>query len=321
MRHLGADAVLGVLDNADFLLRRTLVARRFNRAIARGDVHLHYQPIVSLTDGSVAAAEALIRWRTIDGWLPPSAFLPFLVGRRDSLRLHTFVLGAAIAQARAWELAGRSIQVTVNVSPRSVDAALAAQISRNLRDTGLAPQLLHLELTELEDGPGLLERAGALHDLRDLGVSISIDDFGRGESSLDRLVSLPLDVLKIDRGFIATMGHDRRSAGVVRSATELAHTLEMSAVGEGVETARQWHSLREWGCDYAQGFLISRPLPPEQFMAALASDVIPRLDRLAEAPPATERRAGPSDRRYGTNDRRRRGADLWPRPLGRPARR
>src|SRR3954447_20339088 len=136
------------------------------------------------------------------------------------------------------------------------------QIAEALHQTSLAPQLLHLELTEHEDGPWFGPRATALQELRELGVSISIDDFGRGESSLDRLVSLPLDVLKIDRDFIAGIGYDRPSAGVVKSATDLAHTLEMSAVGEGVETPEQWHALREWGCDYAQGFLISPPLPP-----------------------------------------------------------
>ena len=311
---------LSVLSRADFMLRRTLVARRFATAVSRGDVGLHYQPIVSLTDGSIAAAEALIRWRTMDGWVPPGSFLPYLEERRAAHRLHSFVFDAATTQARAWARSGHSIQVTVNVAPRYVDAAMVDQIARALRDTRLEPRLLHLELTEHEDGPWFGQRAAALHDLRELGVSISIDDFGCGESSLSRLISLPLDVLKIDRGFVGAIGHDRRSASVVRSATDLAHTLEMSAVGEGVETAEQWHSLREWGVDYAQGFLISPPLPPQQFMPALRSNVIPALDRLARPSPV-ERRIGPDDRRHGARDRRQRGADLWPRRLERPARR
>ena len=310
-----------MFTRADFILRRTLIARRFANAVARGDVALHYQPIVSLTDGSIAAAEALIRWRTVDGWVSPSAFLPFLEGRRDAHRLHSFVINAATAQARAWERSGQSIQVTINVAPRYVDAAMVDQIKRALRDTDLAPQLLHLELTEHEEGPWFGERAAALQDLRDLGVSISIDDFGRGESSMSRLIALPLDVIKIDRDFIAAIGRDRRGAGVVKSATELAHRLEMSAVGEGVETPEQWHSLRQLGCDYAQGFLISAPLPPEEFMPALLSSVIPTIDRLDRPAAAVERRFGASDRRHGGRDRRRRGADLWPRPIERPGRR
>ena len=309
-----------MLGRTDFRLRRALVARRFATAVSKGDVVLHYQPIVSLRDGTIAAAEALIRWRTVDGWIPPGAFLPYLEERRDARRLHSFVLGAATAQARAWALAERRIQVTVNVSPGYVDAAMVDQIAGALRDTRLEPALLHLELTEHEDGPWFGERAAALHDLRELGVSISIDDFGRGESSLSRLITLPLDVLKIDRGFVGGIGEDRRSASVVRSATDLAHTLEMSAVGEGVETPEQWHSLREWGVDYAQGFLISPPLPPEQFMPALRSSVIPAIDRLA-TPSAVERRIGAVDRRHGARDRRRRGAAEWPRQLERPARR
>ena len=309
-----------MFTRADFILRRALIARRFASAVSRGDVALHYQPIVSLRDGSIAAAEALIRWRTVDGWVPPSAFLPYLEQRRDAHRLHSFVIGAATAQARAWERSGRSIQVTINVSPRYVDTAMVDQITRALRDTKLAPQLLHLELTEHEEGPWFGERAAALHELRDLGVSISIDDFGRGESSMSRLIALPLDVLKIDRDFVAALGRDRRGAGVVKSATELAHTLEMSAVGEGVETPEQWHSLQQLGCDYAQGFLISAPLPPEEFMPALLSSVIPRIDRLARPAPV-ERRIGASDRRHAARDRRRRGGDLWPRPIERPGRR
>jgi EAL domain-containing protein (putative c-di-GMP-specific phosphodiesterase class I) len=309
-----------VLARGGVILRRRLVARRFAAAISKGDVGLHYQPIVSLRDGNIAAAEALIRWRTAGGWVPPSAFLPHLEERRDARRLHSFVLDAATAQARAWEQSGHGIQVTVNVSPRYVDGAMVDQIAQALHDTGLAPQLLHLELTEHEDGPWFGARATALQELRDLGVSISIDDFGRGESSLDRLVSLPLDVLKIDRDFIAGIGYDRRSSGVVKSATDLAHTLEMSAVGEGVETPEQWHALREWGCDYAQGFLISPPLPPEQLMPALLSTVIPTIDRLS-TPADVERRVGAVDRRRAMPDRRRRGADEWPRAMARPSRR
>ena len=300
---------------------RIFVARRFARATAAGDVELHYQPIVSLKDGSIVAAEALLRWRSADGWLLPGTFLPYLRGRRDWARLHAFVIDAATAQARAWERHGRGIQVTVNVSPRSVDTALADHVRRALRRTGLTPQLLHVELTEVGDGPWLGELAASLQRLRDLGVSISIDDFGQGESSLSRLVSLPLDVLKIDREFVAAIGYDRRSAGAVRSATQLAHTLEMSAVGEGVETPEQFHALREWGCDYAQGFLIARPLPAEQFMPNLVSSVIPTLDRLAGAPGVVDRRVGPTDRRHRGGDRRWRGAGNWPRPVRRPARR
>jgi EAL domain-containing protein (putative c-di-GMP-specific phosphodiesterase class I) len=311
---------LTAIPNGPIAVRRRLIARRFDRAAATGDLQLHYQPIVSLKDGSIAAAEALIRWRTAGGWLPPSAFLPYMRGTRESARLHSFVIDAATAQARAWQERGQSIQVTVNVSPRAVDTALARQITVALRDTGLDPQLLHVELTEIDDGPWTGELAASLHRLRDLGVTISIDDFGQGESSLARLVSLPLDVLKIDRGFIAAMEHDRRSAGAVKNATDLAHSLAMSAVGEGVETPEQWHSLREWGCDYAQGFLISRPLPADQLMPALLSNVIPMLDRLSRAPGGIERRIGPDDRRH-LGDRRRRGPDLWPHPVERRARR
>jgi EAL domain-containing protein (putative c-di-GMP-specific phosphodiesterase class I) len=302
-------------------LARGLVARRFSSALDRGDISLHYQPIVSLRDGSIAAAEALIRWRTVDGWFPPAAFLPYLEGTRHARRLHAFVLQEATAQARAWERRGHAIQVTINVSPHCVDADLVHDVAAALRTTELPPPLLHLELTELDGGRWLLERAASLEELRGLGVSISIDDFGKGESSLSRLVSLPLDVLKIDQSFIAAMSHDRKSAGIVRSVTDLAHTLEMSAVGEGVETAEQWHSLREWGCDYAQGFLICRPVPADQLMPMLVSSVIPTIDSLAGVPEAIERRAGPDDRRRGSFERRQRDSELWPRRPAARARR
>ena len=124
---------------SDLARPRLIVARRFARAAAAGHVQLHYQPIVSLKDGSIAAAEALLRWRTEDGWLLPGAFLPSLQGRRASARLHAFVVDAATAQARAWEREGRSIQVTINVAPRAVDRELIEHVRRALSRTGLTP--------------------------------------------------------------------------------------------------------------------------------------------------------------------------------------
>jgi EAL domain-containing protein (putative c-di-GMP-specific phosphodiesterase class I) len=227
-----------------------------------------------------------------------------------------------VEQSRAWQRQDRAIQVSVNVSPESLGHDLVDRIGAALSRAELSSHLFHVELTELRTtGEWSTERAEAFERLQQLGVSISIDDFGQGESSLWRLASLPVDVLKIDRGFIASMTDDRRSGSVVRSATELAHTLEMSAVAEGVETPEQWHALRAWGCDFAQGFLLGRPVAAEAFMAALESDVVPTIEQLSEQVVPVDRRVGPLDRRQSGSDRRQRGEGTWPRGPRRFARR
>jgi EAL domain-containing protein (putative c-di-GMP-specific phosphodiesterase class I) len=289
---------------------RPAPGRRVRHAAKRDELKLHYQPIVAVESGTVVAAEALVRWdHPRLGLLPPKAFLPQLARPRDADALNFFVLESAIAQARDWQLSGRDMQISVNVSPQWLTPRLAEIVAEELDRWGVPPRLLHVEVTELPDGrPGFERGAAALERLRGLGISVSLDDFGAGESSLTRLIRLPMDTLKVDRSFVSAMDADRRSAGVVRNSIQLAHSFEMDVVAEGVETEEQWHRLRTWRCDLAQGFLLSQPMPPDELMAWLESEAVPLLRRLTASPrPFVDRRVGPADRRRGPADRRGRG--------------
>jgi diguanylate cyclase len=280
-------------------------------ALRRRELVLHYQPKVDLGDASVVAAEALVRWRhPRHGLVTPAEFLPHVAGSRLMRDITEEVVERAVRDAREWQSRGKPLRVAVNVSPDCLTLELSRTVERALGETELPPELLRLELTELPGAtPGFEPYVEALDRLHVLGVTISLDDFGQGESSLARLASLPVDALKIDQSFIHAMSHDRKSAAVVWTAIQLAHRFEMTVIAEGVETEEQWHRLREWNCDLAQGHLISRALPSHELVAWLAGESQFQLRRLAResAAASIERRTGVADRRKGPSDRRRRG--------------
>ena len=284
---------------------------RFRVAAARGRIELHYQPIVEPRSGRAVAAEALVRWRhPRHGIVPPVAFLPYIEGTRTEKVLNRLVIDHATRQAAAWAAAGRELQVTVNLSPPCLDSCLGEQIAFALERTQLSPSLLHIELTER--GDAYEESAGyatALEQIRRLGVTISLDDFGRARSSLMRLTTLPVDALKIDRGFVTAI-EDSRSAGVLRNAIQLAHTLELKVVAEGVESAAQWHRLHDWGADFAQGFLLSPPVPSNELIEWIDGERADLFAALRRSRSLVERRTGFDDRRRMA-DRRggRRGSE------------
>ena len=255
--------------------------------IARGELELHYQPKVALSDGAVAGVEALVRWRhPTRGLLFPDAFLPAVEQTNIMRPLTERVLHDAIAQAVVWRDAGRTLEVAVNVAaPNLLDLGFPATVRRVLAEHGADARLLRLEVTEdavLVD----VERASqVLAELRGLHVGVSIDDFGTGHSSLARLRNLPVDELKIDRSFVRTDDVGWRDAAIVRAAAMLGRELGLTVVVEGVEDAGRWHDVREMQCDLVQGYLASRPLPAAGLDAWLAG--------WDDAPPAwlAERRA------------------------------
>jgi diguanylate cyclase (GGDEF)-like protein len=230
---------------------------------------LHYQPKVSLTDGSLSGVEALARWHhPTRGPVPPGQFVPVL---ETTSLIHPFterVLTIALQQARSWMDAGHRIPVAVNVSTRSLlEESFPGRVAALLTSTGVPGELLCIEITEhtvLSDPTTTIE---ALRRVRELGVKTSIDDFGTGYSSLTYLKLLPVDELKIDRSFVADMVADTSSHALVASAVDLAHNLGLTVVAEGVEDDPTAAALGGLGCDTAQGYHFARPVPAAELDA------------------------------------------------------
>jgi diguanylate cyclase (GGDEF)-like protein/PAS domain S-box-containing protein len=266
------------------------------RAIAGDQLRLHFQPVLSVSDGTFLGAEGLVRWAHPDrGLLPPAAFVPLAESSGLVVELGAWVLGAAVRQASAWHAAGLPYVVGANLSPRQlVGGELVDLVQQLLRDSGLPPERLVLEVTEsaVIDDPGAPD---VLTALSDLGVRLSLDDFGTGYSSLTYLKRFPVHSIKIDRSFVSGLGRDSDDEAIVASVVSLARAIGKRVVAEGVETAQQAAALRALDVDSAQGFLWSPALPSgslDSWLAARAtqdegqeepSDV--RLQR-APAPPA-----------------------------------
>jgi EAL domain-containing protein (putative c-di-GMP-specific phosphodiesterase class I) len=261
------------LDDAEAADRMTLYGE-LRALLDAGDpqarLTLHYQPQVHIADGVVTAVEALARWEHPQrGLLHPQEFLPIAESRGLEVPLTYHLLGAAVAQAARWNDEGRPFVVAVNVSPRCLlDDRFVARVCASVDDAGLPPHLLRLELTENSVMTEPERAVAALRELHDRGIKVSIDDFGTGFSSLAQLKRLPVDELKIDRTFIMGLTHDSEDAVLVRSAIDLAHNLGLSVVAEGVEHGAALEQLRRFGCDYAQGFGLSKPVPATDVRAA-----------------------------------------------------
>jgi diguanylate cyclase len=228
-----------------------------------GQLRLHYQPQVRLSDGLVTSVEALVRWQHPDrGLLMPAEFLPIAESTGLEVRLTYHLLDVAVRQTAAWLAGGRAYSVAVNVSPGCLtDPGFVARVLGTVDAAGLPPELLRLELTET----GIMadpERAvRALHEIRDHGLSVSVDDFGTGFSSLAQLRRVPADELKIDRMFIKDLTGGTPDAVMVLSAVDLGRNLGLTVVAEGVEDVQALLRLREMNCEYAQGYVLSHPVP------------------------------------------------------------
>jgi EAL domain-containing protein (putative c-di-GMP-specific phosphodiesterase class I) len=232
---------------------------------------MQYQPQVDLGTNRVIGAEALLRWRHPElGLIEPNRFIPIAEQTNLILQLGKWVLHTACAQNVAWQRAGiPSIRVAVNVSARQFRADFLETVASALRETGLAPDCLELEITE-----GLLiedpEAASAvLSELKALGVHVAIDDFGSGYSSLSYLKHFPLDSLKIDRSFVSDLSVDPDDASIARAIIALGHSLDLKVIAEGVETPQQLAFLREHRCDVVQGFLCGAPVSADEMAAML----------------------------------------------------
>ncbi len=263
--------------------RRLTVFTDFRRALGSGEIVVHYQPIVDVSGGRVRGAEGLVRWEHPElGLLAPGAFVDAVeqTGLIGPMTRH--VLEQAIAQCASWRREGRDLSVSVNLSARNLlDRDLHREIERLLSDYGLPPEALTLEITEsmLMSDPDRAQ--STVTGLSNLGVNISVDDFGTGYSSLQKLRSLPIDELKIDRSFVTPMLRDESDLIIVRSTINLAHDLGLGITAEGVEDQLTLARLAHLGCDLAQGFHLSRPLPAEAFDLWVAEKEKPLSAKLA----------------------------------------
>jgi diguanylate cyclase (GGDEF)-like protein len=251
--------------------RLSLLAE-LRRALDEDELVLHYQPKISLATGQVIGVEALVRWQhPTRGMLAPGEFVPLAERTGMVADLTRWVLDAAVRQCGAWRDDGLDLPVAVNLAAGNiVDAALPDAAAATLDRYGVPGDRLECEISEhtVMSDP---RRAGeVLARLRDLGVRLSLDDFGKGQSSLSYLKRLPLDEVKIDRSFVAGMADDDGDAAIVRSTIDLARHLGLEVVAEGVETAEVVDGLRDLHCDIAQGFHFSRPLPGDALRVWLA---------------------------------------------------
>ena len=238
------------------------------RAIGAGQLRLHYQPQCG-TDGRVDQVEALIRWQHPErGLLAPDAFIP--LAERTSLikPLTTWVLGEAARQCATWRAADHQLCVAVNISLRNlVDDELPAAVLNAAAAADLPVSSIHLEITETAVMLDPQRAAQTLTQLRAMGVSVSIDDFGVGYTSLSYLSTLPVHTLKIDRRFVSNLLTNDSDLVIVRNVIQLAHDLGMVSLAEGVESPDVWSRLTDLGCDEIQGYLLTPPLPPDQLIA------------------------------------------------------
>ncbi|RBY92056.1 GGDEF-domain containing protein [Blastococcus sp. TBT05-19] len=268
-----AGAVVFSPEDHEAAPSRLAVLGDLRRALDGTDeLFLHYQPKVTLDGERIEGVEALLRWQhPVHGLVPPAEFVPVAEGTGIILRLTERVLGLALAQARRWIDAGHPLPVAVNLSTRCLlDAGLPDLVQRLLAEHGVPARVLRLEVTESAVMADATRCTEVLQRLHDLGLRLSIDDFGTGYSSMSHLRRLPVDELKIDRSFVFGMTTSAQDAVLVRSAVDLGHNLGLTVVAEGVEEAEHVAALRELGCDIAQGYFFSRPVPAEELDGMLA---------------------------------------------------
>jgi diguanylate cyclase (GGDEF)-like protein/PAS domain S-box-containing protein len=272
-RRLGRNQVqLFSKEMSDSISRRIELEAELGTAIDQDQFVVHYQPEVDVRTGRIVGAEALVRWmHPTKGLVPPMQFIPLAEETGIIVAITEHVTGAACRQARAWQEEGfPPLVVAVNVSGRFFrEPRLAGAISDILRESGLAPGHLEIEITEsvaMSDSERTIEVLQALHGE---GIRVAIDDFGTGYSSLAYLRRFPIQQLKIDQAFIKDMMDNREDRAIVDAVIGMAHAMGMEVLAEGVERTEQLEYLRSKGCDKAQGYLFGRPVPAEEFRELL----------------------------------------------------
>lgn len=252
----------------DHYLRQLRIVNDLRAALQRNEIHVHFQPKISLPDGAVCGAEALVRWQHAElGWLAPDDFIPAAEQSGTIVHLTRFVLAAAVKQCRIWQESGHTLQVSVNLSSRDLqDEYLPYYVLQLLKEEGIGPDRLTLEITENSVMQDLQHAIAVLECLRDIGVHISMDDFGTGHSSLAQIKNMPLHEIKIDKSFITNMMSDEQNKAIVHTTIELAHHMNLRVVAEGIEDEDTLRQLSEMGCEEAQGYCLSKPVPSAELI-------------------------------------------------------
>ena len=262
-------------------LERLELESDLRHALEQQEFTLYYQPQFSGDGKRLTGAEALLRWRhPRRGLVPPSEFIPVLEELGLVVEVGDWVIAEACRQLKSWHLARvRVPKISVNISARQFsDGQLGKRIARMLRESGLPPACLELELTESILMREVNEALHMLDGLKKLGLSIAVDDFGTGYSSLNYLKQFPIDVLKIDRTFVDGLPSGEQDAQIARAIIAMAHSLNLAVIAEGVETHEQLEFLRQHDCDEVQGYLFGRPMPASQFEAQFSNDALFMLD-------------------------------------------
>ena len=270
-------------------VERIELVAQLRSALERNEFVLHYQPKADLQSGAICGFEALLRWQHPErGLIPPAQFIPVLEDTGLIVPVGEWVLRTACAQLKLWQgMGGTAVPVAVNLSARQFqEKGLDGVIGEILKQTGADPSLLELELTESLLMKDPEQAAQMLRNLKRYGVRLSIDDFGTGYSSLAYLKRFPLDALKIDHAFIRDCVADPEDATIALAIINLAHSLKLKVVAEGVETEAQMNFLRSHGCDQMQGYLLARPMDATAASGALRDGLrlaVPCLDHQAPA--------------------------------------
>ncbi|HEY0048204.1 MAG TPA: EAL domain-containing protein, partial [Pyrinomonadaceae bacterium] len=235
-------------------------------AIDRNELSMFYQPLISLKNGEIVGFEALLRWQhSKRGFVPPVKFIPIAEDSGLIIPITEWILKDTARQIAVWQKispAYRKLIVSVNISGKHLAVeGLVEQVSKTLEITKIRPSTLKLEITESTAMENAERSMQILNRLKELGVQLSIDDFGTGFSSLSQLHRLPFDTLKIDRSFVNAVGENGENSEILQTIISLAKNLKMKVIAEGIETENQLSLLRNLGCDYAQGYLLAKPMP------------------------------------------------------------
>ncbi|MDH4315016.1 MAG: EAL domain-containing protein [Gammaproteobacteria bacterium] len=275
-----------VSGREDFYVRQLRIVNDLRGAIQKDELRVHYQPRLALPTGTICGAEALVRWQHAEyGWLSPDEFVPAAEEAGTIVHLTRHVMRQAISYCRAWEDSGYALQVSVNISARDLqDEYLPYYVLQLMKEHGLPPQRLTLEVTENSVMQKIQKAITVLECLRDIGVRISMDDFGTGHSSLAQIRNIPLHELKIDKSFVMTLLSDKKNEAIVRTTLQLAHNMSLEVVAEGVEDEETLRYLNAAGCEQAQGYYLSKPVSSADFLAWLerrtdSRGALPRPER------------------------------------------
>ena len=260
-------------DNDPYNIRRLTLLSDLNDAVNREQLSLLFQPKVEIANGRIIGAEALIRWNHPElGSIPPNEFIPLAEHGGMIQPITLWVMSESLRQQAQWRDNGIALNIAINISAKNLqDSGFPRQLAELMKVWNASPESVELEITESAVMLDPTQALAILAELHSMKIRLSIDDFGTGYSSLAYIKKLPVDTIKIDRSFVMDMENDSNDEAIVRATVGMAHSLGLKVVAEGIETLGAWKMLEEMGCDIAQGYFISRPLPFDQLSAFLTT--------------------------------------------------